>query len=123
MVNRKIDGCKTTIIKSTRYFHVNTKLFLTEKEKTIINTDYLSMKLSKEIYEYERLYGEKITAIGFGYTIDKSDSKNWKILRDYIVLETYLSLDEYRKRLIIVNNQQRYMKKVKEILKQIQLSV
>lgn len=123
MVNRKIDGCKTTIIKSTRYFHVNTKLFLTEKEKTIINTDYLSMKLSKEIYEYERLYGEKITAIGFGYTIDKSDSKNWKILRDYIVLETYLSLDEYRKRLIIVNNQQRYMRKVKEILKQIQLSV
>lgn len=81
------------------------------------------MKLSKEIYEYERLYGEKITAIGFGYTIDKSDSKNWKILRDYIVLETYLSLDEYRKRLIIVNNQQRYMKKVKEILKQIQLSI
>lgn len=128
MVNRKIDGCKTTIIKSTRYFHINTKLFLTEKEKTIINTDiintdYLSMKLSKEIYEYERLYGEKITAIGFGYEIDKSDSKNWKILRDYIVLETYLSLDEYRKRLIIVNNQQRYMRKVKEILKQIQLSV
>lgn len=123
MVNRKIDGCKTTIIKSTRYFHVNTKLFLTEKEKTIINTDYLSKKLSKEIYEYERLYGEKITAIGFGYEIDKSDSKNWKILRDYIVLETYLSLDEYRKRLIIVNNQQRYMRKVKEILKQIQLSV
>lgn len=128
MVNRKIDGCKTKIIKSTGYFHVNTKLFLTEKEKTIINTDiintnYLSMKLSKEIYEYERLYGEKITAIGFGYEIDKSDSKNWKILRDYIVLETYLSLDEYRKRLIIVNNQQRYMRKVKEILKQIQLSV
>lgn len=123
MVNRKIDGCKTTIIKSTRYFHVNTKLFLTEKEKTIINTDYLSMKLSKEIYKYERLYGEKITAIGFGHAIDKSDSKNWKFLRDYIVLETYLSLDEYRKRLIIVNNQQRYMKKVKEILKQIQLSV
>ena len=79
MVNRKIDGCKTTIIKSTRYFHINTKLFLTEKEKTIINTDYLSKKLSKEIYEYERLYGEKITAIGFGYEIDKSDSKNWKI--------------------------------------------
>ena len=123
MVNRKIDGCKTTIIKSTRYFHINTRLFLTEKEKTIINTDYLSKKLSKEIYEYERLYGEKITAIGFGYEIDKSDSKNWKILRDYIVLETYLSLDEYRKRLIILNNQQRYMKKVKEILKQIQLSV
>lgn len=123
MVNRKIDGCKTTIIKSTRYFHVNTRLFLTEKEKTIINTDYLSMKLSKEIYKYERLYGEKITAIGFGYEIDKSDSKNWKILRDYIVLETYLSLDEYRKRLIIVNNQQRHMRKVKEILKQIQLSV
>nr|DAX57222.1 MAG TPA: hypothetical protein [Crassvirales sp.] len=123
MVNRKIDGCKTTIIKSTRYFHINTKLFLTEKEKTIINTDYLSKKLSKEIYEYERLYGEKITAIGFGYEIDKSDSKNWKILRDYIVLETYLSLEEYRKRLIIVNNQQRYMKKVKEILKQIQLSI
>lgn len=123
MVNRKIDGCKTTIIKSTRYFHINTKLFLTEKEKTIINTDYLSKKLSKEIYEYERLYGEKITAIGFGYEIDKSDSKNWKILRDYIVLETYLSLDEYRKRLIIVNNQQRHMRKVKEILKQIQLSV
>lgn len=123
MANRKINGCKTTIIKSTRYFHVNTKLFLTEKEKTIINTDYLSMKLSKEIYEYERLYGEKITAIGFGYEIDKSDSKNWKILRDYIVLETYLSLDEYRKRLIIGNNQQRHMRKVKEILKQIQLSV
>jgi len=123
MVNRKIDSCKTTIIKSTRYFHVNTKLFLTEKEKTIINTDYLSKKLSKEIYEYERLYGEKITAIGFGYEIDKSDSKNWKFLRDYIVLETYLSLDEYRKRLIIVNNQQRHMRKVKEILKQIQLFV
>ena len=123
MANRKIDGCKTTIIKSTRYFHINTKLFLTEKEKTIINTDYLSKKLSKEIYEYERLYGEKIIAIGFGYEIDKSDSKNWKILRDYIVLETYLSLDEYRKRLIIVNNQQRHMRKVKEILKQIQLSV
>ena len=123
MVNRKIDGYKTTIIKSTRYFHINTKLFLTEKEKTIINTDYLSKKLSKEIYEYKRLYGEKITAIWFGYEIDKSDSKNWKILRDYIVLETYLSLDEYRKRLIVVNNQQRYMKKVKEILKQIQLSV
>lgn len=123
MVNRKINGCKTTIIKSTRYFHVNTKLFLTEKEKTIIDTDCLSKKLSKEIYEYKRLYGEKITAIGFGYTIDKSDSKNWKFLRDYIVLETYLSLDEYRKRLIIVNNQQRHMKKVKEVLKQIQLFV
>lgn len=35
MVNRKIDGYKTTIIKSTRYFHINTKLFLTEKEKKL----------------------------------------------------------------------------------------
>ena len=40
MVKRKIDGCKTTIIKSTRYFHVNTKLFLTEREKIMLNDDY-----------------------------------------------------------------------------------
>ena len=33
MVKRKINGCKTTIIKGTRYFNVNTKLFLTEKRK------------------------------------------------------------------------------------------
>lgn len=118
MVKRKIDGCKTTIIKSTRYFHVNTKLFLTEREKIMLNNDCLPEKVSKAIYGYKKSYGERVTAIGFGYTIDKSDNKNWKILRNYVVLETYLRLNEYRRRLIVVNNQQRHMKRIKEILKQ-----
>ena len=118
MAKRKVDGCKTTIIKDTRYFHVNTKLFLTEKEKTILKKDFLPEKISKAVYRYKRSYGEHITAIGFGYAIDKNDRKNWKILRDYVVLETYLRLNEYRRRLIVVNNQQRHMKRIKEILEQ-----
>lgn len=117
MVKRKIDGCKTTIIKDTRYFHVNTKLFLTEKEKAMIKDDYLPEKISKAIYRYKRSYGETVTAIGFSYTIDKSDNKNWKVLRNYVVLETYLRLSEYKRRLIIVKNQQRYMRKVRKAFK------
>ena len=118
MVKRKIDGCKTTIIKDIRYFHVNTKLFLTEGERNMLKDDYLPEKVSKAIYGYKRSYGEHVTSIGFGYTIDNSDKKNWKVLRRYVVLETYLRLNEYRRRLIIVNNQQRHMRKVKEVLKQ-----
>ena len=117
MAKRKVDGCKTTIIKDTRYFHVNTKLFLTEKEKAMVKDDYLPEKISKAIYRYKRSYGETVTAIGFGYTIDKSDNKNWKVLRNYVVLETYLRLSEYKRRLIIVNNQQRHMRKVREAFK------
>lgn len=117
MAKRKVDGCKTTIIKDTRYFNVNTKLFLTGKEKAMIKDDYLPEKISKAIYRYKKSYGEHVIAIGFGYTIDKSDNKNWKVLRNYVVLETYLRLSEYKRRLIIVNNQQRHMKKVREAFK------
>lgn len=117
MVKRKVDGCKTKIIKDLRYFHVNTKLFLTDKEKAMLRDDYLPEQISKAIYGYKRSYGEHVIAIGFGYTIDKSDNKNWKVLRKYVVLETYLRLSEYRRRLIIVNNQQRHMRKIREALK------
>lgn len=117
MAERKVDGCKTKIIKDTRYFYVNTKLFLTEKEKDMVKDDYLPEKISKAIYRYKRSYGETVMAIGFGYTIDKSDNKNWKVLRKYVVLETYLRLSEYKRRLIIVNNQQRHMKNVRETFK------
>lgn len=84
----------------------------------MLGTDYLPEKVSKAICGYKRSYGENITSIGFGYEIDKSDTENCKFLRSYIVLETYLRLNEYRRRLIVVNNQQRHMRKVKEVLKQ-----
>lgn len=116
MVKRKINGCKTTIIKGTRYFNVNTKLFLTEREKYILEDDYLPNELSKAVYRYKKSYGENIISIGFGYTIDNNDNKNWKVLRKYVVLETYLRLNEYRRRLIVVNNQQRHMSKIKNVL-------
>ena len=118
MAKRKIDGCKTTISKGKRYFNVSTKLFLTEREKYILKDDYLPNKISKAVYRYKRSYGENIITIGFGYTIDNNDNKNWKILRKYVILETYLRLNEYRRRLIVVNNQQRHMKRIKEILEQ-----
>ena len=121
MAKRKVDGCKTTIIKDTRYFHVNTKLFLTEKEKAMVKDDYLPEKISKAIYKYKKSYGENVISIGFGYTIDKSDNKNWKVLRKYVVLETYLKLSEYKRRLIIVNNQQRHMRKIREAFKSYEL--
>lgn len=118
MVKRKVDGCKTKIIKEAKYFRINTKLFLTEREKVLLSDDYLPKEVSKVIYGYKRSYGECVTSIGFGYTIDNSDNKNWKVLRKYVILETLLRLSEYKRRLIIVNNQQKHMKRIKEVLKQ-----
>lgn len=116
MVKRKIDSCKTIIIKGTKYFNVNTKLFLTESEKYILKDDCLPNEVSKAVYRYKKSYCENIISIGFGYEIDKSDTENCKFLRSYVVLETYLRLNEYRRRLIVVNNQQRHMSKIKNVL-------
>lgn len=55
MAKRKVDGCKTTISKGKRYFNITTKLFLTEREKTLLADDYLPKEVSKAVYRYKNL--------------------------------------------------------------------
>ena len=107
MVKRKVDGCETTIKRGSGCILIKTKLRLTDNE--IKNGEKLYMKLNS----YTKTKGEILVSKIIGNEFD-----NNKLTEKYVAIETIVRINDYNLRLSIVNNQQRHMRKVKEVLKQ-----
>lgn len=115
MVKRKIDGCKTTIKREPGCFLIQTKLQLTDNEIEITEKEkeVLPIEVRRKLYSYIRTKGERIVSKIVGGKFNGN-----RIIEKYIAIETIVRIKDYNLRLSIVNNQQRHMRKVKEVLKQ-----
>ena len=115
MVKRKVDGCKTTIKRGSNCFIIRTKLQLTDNEIKITEKEnhILPNEVHRELHSYIRIKGEQLVSKIVGGKFD-----NNRTIEKYIAIETVVRIKDYNLRLSIVNNQQRHMKRIKEILKQ-----
>lgn len=115
MVNRKVDGCTTTIKRGSGCFLIQTKLQLTDNEIEITEKEkeVLPNKVRRVLHSYVRTKGEQLVSKIVGGKFNGN-----RIIEKYIAIETIVRIKDYNLRLSIVNNQQRHMRKVKEVLKQ-----
>ena len=115
MVKHKVDGCKTTIKRGPGCFFIQTKLKLTDNEIKITEkeNEMLPNEVRRELHSYIRTKGERIVSKIFGGKFD-----NNRTTEKYVAIESIVRTTDYNLRLSIVNNQQRHMKRVKEVLKQ-----
>lgn len=115
MVKRKVDGCKTTIKRGSGCFLIQTKLQLNNNETKITEKSIriLPNEVHRELHSYIRTKGEQLVSKIVGGKFD-----NNRTIEKYIAIETVVRIKDYNLRLSIVNNQQRHMKRIKEILKQ-----
>ena len=115
MAKRKVDGCFTTIKRVSGCFLIQTKLQLTDKEieSTEKESEVLPNEVRRELHSYKRTKGERIVSKIFGGKFNGN-----KTTEKYVAIETIVRIKDYNLRLSIVNNQQRHMKRIKEILEQ-----
>lgn len=115
MAKHKIDGCKTTIKRGSGCFLIQTKLQLTDNEIEITEKEkeVLSSKVRRVLHSYVRTKGEQLVLKIVGSKFNGN-----RIIEKYIAIETIVKIKDYNLRLSIVNNQQKHMRKVKEVLKQ-----
>lgn len=115
MAKHKIDGCKTTIKRGPGCFLIQTKLQLTDNEIEITEKEkeVLPIEVRRKLYSYIKTKGEQLVSKIVGSKFNGN-----RIIGKYIAIETIVRIKDYNLRLSIVNNQQRHMRKVKEVLKQ-----
>lgn len=115
MAKRKIDGCKTTIKRGPGCFLIQTKLQLTDNEIEITEKEkeVLPSEVRRKLYSYIKTKGEVLASKIIGGKFNGN-----RTIEKYIAIETVVRIKDYNLRLSIVNNQQRHMKRIKEILKQ-----
>ena len=115
MVKRKVDGCKTTIKRGSGCFLIQTKLQLTDNEIEITEKEkeVLPNKVRRKLHSYISTKGEQLVSKIVGGKFNGN-----RTIEKYIAIETVVRIKDYNLRLSIINNQQRHMRKVKEILKQ-----
>jgi len=115
MAKHKIDGCKTTIKRGSGCFLIQTKLQLTDNEIEITEKEkeVLPIEVRRKLHSYIRTKGEQLVSKIVGGKFNGN-----RIIEKYISIETIVRIKDYNLRLSIVNNQQRHMRKVKEVLKQ-----
>lgn len=116
MAKHKIDGCKTTIKRESGCFLIQTKLQLTDNEIEITEKEkeVLPIEVRRVLHSYVRTKGEQIVSKIVGCKFDNHSI----VTEKYVAIETIVRTTDYNLRLSIVNNQQRHMRKVKEVLKQ-----
>lgn len=115
MAKRKVDGCKTTIKRGSGCFLIQTKLQLNDNEIEITekSISVLPIEVRRELNSYIRTKGEQLVSKIVGGKFD-----NNRATEKYVAIETVVRTKDYNLRLSIVNNQQRHMKRIKEVLKQ-----
>lgn len=115
MVKRKVEGCKTTIKRGSGCFLIQTKLQLTynEIEITKKEKEVLPNEVRRKLHSYISIKGEQLVSKIVGGKFNGN-----RTIEKYIAIETVVRIKDYNLRLSIVNNQQRHMKRIKEILKQ-----
>lgn len=115
MAKHKIDGCKTTIKRGSGCFLIQTKLQLTDNEieTTEKEKEVLPSEVRRVLRSYIKTKGEQIVSKIVGGKFNGN-----RIIEKYIAIETIVRIKDYNLRLSIVNNQQRHMKRIKEILEQ-----
>lgn len=116
MAKRKIVSCKTTIKRIPGCFLIQTKLQLTDNEIEITEKEkeVLPSEVRRVLHSYVRTKGEQIVSKIVGCKFDNHSI----VTEKYVAIETIVRTTDYNLRLSIVNNQQRHMRKVKEVLKQ-----
>lgn len=115
MVKRKIDGCESTIKRGSGCFLIRTKLQLTDREIEIgeKSNGILPNQVYIALHSYTRTKGEMLVSKIVGGKFNGN-----KTIEKYVAIEAVVRITDYNLRLSIVNNQQRHMRKVKEVLKQ-----
>lgn len=115
MAKRKVDGCKTTIKRGSGCFLIQTKLQLNDNEIEITErtNEILPSEVRRELHLYKRTKDERIVSKIFGGKFNGNITNE-----KYVAIEAVVRIKDYNLRLSIVNNQQRHMKRIKEILEQ-----
>lgn len=113
MAKRKVDGCKTTIKRGSGCFLIQTKLQLNDNEIEITENSIsaLPIEVRRELYSYIRTKGECLVSKKVGGKFD-----NNRVTEKYVAIETVVRIKDYNLRLSIVNNQQKHIAKVKNVL-------
>lgn len=115
MVKHKVDGCKTIIKRGSGCFLIQTKLQLTDNEikDTEKEKEVLPSEVRRKLHSYISTKGEQLVSKIVGGKFNGN-----RTIEKYIAIETVVRIKDYNLRLSIVNNQQRHMKRIKEIFKQ-----